>query len=142
MISDIVALDSIDPNLKASVIKKLNLMMHSGTPVVRYTWSELKYIAMYINANGSELASCGEDYTRALMAPYNKFEYALIFDIAMAYKHDDGSDLAPIRLRVRADNQRLRRTVRKMLAPVVPVVVEKKSMISKIKSKIGGKTHA
>ena len=89
-------------------------------------------IAQYIHDNKGELSGMPEGYCEAILKPYNKWEYAHIFGISKAVA--SGSDVAPIRLRVRADNQRLRRTIRKMLAPVVaPVVVEKKNFITKIK---------
>lgn len=133
MINAISDLDN-KPEVQEVVISELNRLYRRGEFMpVRYSWSEMKHVAGYLRDNHGHIEPQGSQYMDSILNPYNKPECTYIFEIAKSLA--TGGDLAPIKQRVRTDNQRLRRWMAKYTTEVER---ERQGITGKLKRIFGG----
>lgn len=132
MISELTKLKGLPVELL--VIKELNQLYRKREFMpVRYTWSELKMVATYLeNCHGS-LQGVQPEYVDSILNPYNEPECAIIFDAVR--RMATGEDLQPLRTKCKLDNQRLSRWIKRFVSDYE----QQQGFMSRLKNKLGGK---
>ena len=133
MISELTKLDGSP--VQELVIKELNTLYRKREFMpVRYTWSSLKMVATYLSNCHGYLQGQSPEYVDSILNPYNEPECAFIFDAVQ--RMAKGEDLQPLRTKVKLDNQRLSRWIKRFVSDYE----QNMGFMSRLKNKLGGKS--
>ena len=104
-------LKNLPDELKEPVYRELNKRFAAGEILVRFTFTDFKDTALFLNSNSDGWN--GEYHSVQVMSLFNRAEYDLLKEVSLSL--DDAEKLGELKQRIKIMNQKTKRLVFRVL---------------------------